>query len=176
VVPSPESTKQTGVKYAQFSLVGVSNALVDLGVLNLLLLIAPTWDPELLVGFNIVALVVTNANSYLWNTLWTFRRQARHNAKQMSMFGAQALLNIGVANLVLWGLAYELVAHTDFSAQISGNVAKVGSMLVASTMSFLLLRIFVFRKTGRRSEGTPSHTVASERTSDKIEFSDTRRA
>jgi putative flippase GtrA len=88
-----ESTKQTGVKYAQFSLVGVSNALVDLGVLNLLLLLAPTRDPELLVGFNIVALVLTNANSYLWNTLWTFRRQARHNAKQVSMFGAQALLN-----------------------------------------------------------------------------------
>ena len=142
-----ESTKLTSVKYAQFSLVGVSNALVDLGVLNLLLL-APTRDPELLVGFNIVALVLTNANSYLWNTLWTFRHQARHDAKQVSMFGAQALLNIGIANLVLWGLAYGLVAYTDFSAQFSGNVAKAGSMLVASTIGFLFLRIFVFRKRG----------------------------
>jgi putative flippase GtrA len=88
---------------------------VDLGVLNLLLLLAPTRDPELLVGFNIVALVLTNANSYLWNTLWTFSRQARHDAKQVSMFGAQALLNISIANLVLWGLAYGLVAYTDFS-------------------------------------------------------------
>ena len=86
-MPTQESTKLTSVKYAQFSLVGVSNALVDLGVLNLLLL-APTRDPELLVGFNIVALVLTNANSYLWNTLWTFRHQARHDAKQVSMFGA----------------------------------------------------------------------------------------
>jgi putative flippase GtrA len=145
-LPSQECTKQTGVKYAQFSLVGVSNALVDLGVLNLLLLLEPTRDPELLVGFNLVALVLTNANSYLWNTLWTFRRQARHDAKQVSMFGARALLNIGVANLLLWGLAYGLVGYTDFSAQISGNVAKVGSMLVASTLSFLLLRNFVFRR------------------------------
>jgi hypothetical protein len=31
------------------------------------------------------------------------------------MFGAQALLNISIANLVLWGLAYRLVAYTDFS-------------------------------------------------------------
>jgi putative flippase GtrA len=144
-LPSQESTKQTGVKYAQISLVGVSNTLVDLGVLNLLLL-APTRDPELLVGFNIVALVLTNANSYLWNTLWTFRGQACHDARQVSMFGAQALLNIGVANLMLWGLAYGVVGYTDFSAQISGNLAKVGSMLVASTTSFLCLRIFVFRK------------------------------
>ena len=114
-MPTQESTKLTSVKYAQFSLVGVSNALVDLGVLNLLLLLAPTRDPELLVGFNIVALVLTNANSYLWNTLWTFRHQARQDAKQVSMFGAQALLNISIANLVLWGLAYGLVAYTDFS-------------------------------------------------------------
>ena len=40
-LPSQESTKQTGVKYAQFSLVGVSNALVDLGVLKALLLLEP---------------------------------------------------------------------------------------------------------------------------------------
>jgi hypothetical protein len=64
---SQESTKRTGVKYAQFSLIDVSNALVDLGVLNLLLLLAPTRDPELLVTFNIVALVLTNANNHLWN-------------------------------------------------------------------------------------------------------------
>ena len=44
-----ESKKQTGVKYAQFSLVGISNALVDVGVLNLFLLIGPTRSPELLV-------------------------------------------------------------------------------------------------------------------------------
>ena len=64
-----ESRKQTGVKYAQFSLVGGSNALVDLGVLNLLLLLWPTRSPEILVAFNSVALVLTNGNSYLWNTL-----------------------------------------------------------------------------------------------------------
>jgi putative flippase GtrA len=47
-----ESQKQTGVKYAQFSAVGISNMLVDLGVLNLLLLLSPTRSPELLVVYN----------------------------------------------------------------------------------------------------------------------------
>src|SRR5215217_4033378 len=67
-----EPLPETGVKYAQFSLVGISNAMVDLGVLNLLLLIYPTRSPEILVLYNLVALALTNANSYLWNTLWTF--------------------------------------------------------------------------------------------------------
>ncbi len=141
-----ESRKQTGVKYAQFSLVGGSNALVDLGVLNLLLLISPTRSPELLVAFNTVALVLTNANIYLWNTLWTFRRQARHDARQVGLFGAQGLLNVAVGGLLIWLVAHGLVAYTTLSPLVGGNVAKVVSMVAASTMSFVLLRFFVFRR------------------------------
>jgi membrane-associated phospholipid phosphatase len=74
-----EPLPETGVKYAKFSLVGISNALVDLGVMNLLLLVHPTRSPEVLVGYNLVALALTNSNSYLWNTLWTFRHHARHD-------------------------------------------------------------------------------------------------
>ena len=75
------SQKQTGVKYAKFSLVGISSALVDVGALNLFLLVGPTRSPELLVVYNFVALGLANVNSYLWNTLWTFRDQARHDAR-----------------------------------------------------------------------------------------------
>ena len=140
-----ESHKQTGVKYAQFSLVGASNMLVDIGALNLLLLLWPTRSPELLVLYNLGALILANANSYLWNTLWTFRDRARHDAKQVGLFTAQGLLNAGVGSLLLWLTAHGLRAYTDLSPLVSGNVAKVGSMVVASTMSFLFLRFFVFR-------------------------------
>ena len=140
-----ESQKQTGVKYAQFSLVGASNMLVDVGALNLFLLIGPTRSPELLVLYNLEALVLANANSYLWNTLWTFRHQARHDARQVSMFSAQGLLNAGVGSLLLWLTAHGLRAYTELSPWLSGNVAKAASMVVASTISFLFLRFFVFR-------------------------------
>ncbi len=91
-----------------------------------------------------MALVLANANSYLWNTLWTFRDQARHDAKQVGLFTAQGLLNVGVGNALLWFVAYGLGAYTDLSPLISANVAKAVSMVVASTMSFLFLRFFVF--------------------------------
>ena len=134
------------MKYAQFSLVGVSNALVDVGVLNLFLLFWPTRSPELLVVYNIVALGLANANSYLWNTLWTFRDQARHDARQVSLFTAQGLLNVGVSNLLLWLTAHGLRAYTELSPLVSGNAAKGVSMVAASTMSFLFLRFFVFKR------------------------------
>ncbi len=140
-----ESQKQTGVKYAQFSLVGASNMLVDVGALNLCLLLWPTRSPELLVVYNVGALILANANSYLWNTLWTFRHQARHDAKQVSLFTAQGLLNAGVGSLLLWLVAHGLRTYTGLSPLLSGNVAKVTSMVVASTLSFMFLRFFVFR-------------------------------
>jgi putative flippase GtrA len=140
-----ESHKQTGIKYAQFSLVGASNMLVDVGVFNLLLLIWSTHSPGLLVAYNVAALILANTNSYLWNTLWTFRDQANHDAKQVSLFTAQGLLNAGVGSLLLWQVAHGLEAYTDLSPFLGGNVAKAVSMVIASTMSFLFLRLFVFR-------------------------------
>jgi len=140
-----ESQKQTGKKYAQFSLVGFSNLLVDVGALNLLLFVAPTGSPEVLVLYNVAALVLANANSYLWNTLWTFRDEARHDAKQAGMFTAQGLLNVALGSALLWLAAHGLNAYTDLSPWVGGNVAKAISMVAASTVSFIFLRLFVFR-------------------------------
>jgi len=140
-----EPLPDAGVQYARFSLVGASNALVDLGTMNLLLLIWPTRSPGMLVLYNLVALTMTNANSYLWNTLWTFKRRSRHSAKQVGMFAAQAALSVVVSTLVLWMVARGLAAYANFPPLVGGNIAKLSSMLVGSTTSFLLLRFFVFR-------------------------------
>ncbi|MEJ7814932.1 MAG: GtrA family protein, partial [Rubrobacter sp.] len=88
-------------------------------------------------------------NSYLWNTLWTFRHQARHDARQVGLFTAQGVLNVAVGGLLLWLLAHWLLTHTDLSPLAGGNMAKVVSMVAASTMSFVFLRFFVFRKAKR---------------------------
>jgi len=143
---SGEQLPESGVKYAQFSLVGASNALVDLGTINLLLLIWPTREPGLLVLYNLLALTLTNANSYLWNTLWTFKHHARHDGRQVGMFVAQATLSIGVGSLVLWLVARGLVSYEGLSPLVAGNAAKIVSMIVGSTTSFVILRFFVFRR------------------------------
>ena len=85
--------------------------------------------------------------SYLWNTSWTFKRRSSHGAKPVGMFAAQAALSIGVGTLVLWVVARGLAAYASFPPLVGGNIAKLSSMLVGSTTSFLLLRTFVFSKT-----------------------------
>ncbi len=71
--------------------------------------------------------------------MWTFRDQARHDAKQANMFTAQGLLNVAVGSALLWA-ARGLAAHTDLSPWVSGNAAKAVSTVAASTVSFLFLR------------------------------------
>jgi putative flippase GtrA len=129
---------------AEFSVVGVGNAVVDLGTLNLLLWLWPTGDSGMLALYNTAALVCANANSYLWNTTWTFRGQAkRTDPLQMRVgFGVQALLNIGVNNALFW-VAAGWLAATPLPVVVGQNVAKVISTVVASALSFLALRYVV---------------------------------
>src|SRR3954447_19219274 len=130
--------------YGQFSVVGMGNAIVDLGTLNLLLWLWPSADPGMLALYNTGAMLLANANSYFWNTAWTFRRQARRTKllRKRVGFATQAVLNIGVNDSVFW-LAIGWLASTPLPAVVGQNVAKVISTLVASALSFIVLRYVV---------------------------------
>jgi putative flippase GtrA len=134
------------VVYAEFSVVGVANAVVDLGTLNLLLWLWPTAAPVWLALYNTLALILANANSYFWNSIWTFRKQSqRADPSQKTVgFGAQAILNVGVNNVLFW-VAVELLAATTLPVVIGQNMAKVVSTIGASALSFPVLRYIVFR-------------------------------
>ena len=133
--------------YAKFSVVGVTNVVVDYGTLNLLLLLFPSRDPNHLAFYNLLALALANTNSYLWNTRWTFRSGVRHDLRQKAMFALQALLNVGVSSVVLWVAARLLFAYTVLPSIVVGDLAKVLSSVVATTLSFLILHSLVFRDT-----------------------------
>ncbi|HET7480453.1 MAG TPA: GtrA family protein [Rubrobacteraceae bacterium] len=141
-----DKLKRGGKRFSQFTLVGILNAAVDFGVLNLFLWLAPTRDPWQLAAFNGVALVAANINSYWWNTRWTFRGRAEHDFRQVFLFALQALVNIGISNGLFWALIHPLLTDTDIPAYLVGNVAKLISVIVASTISFFIMRYLVFSR------------------------------
>ncbi len=138
--------KRGGKRFSKFSAVGLSNAVVDIGVLNLFLWLQPTRDPMLLVLFNGVALVLANTNSYVWNSLWTFRGRADHGPRQTVLFALQALVNIAVSNGLFWALIRPLLVETDIPVYLVGNTAKIISIVVASTISYFIMRYLVFSR------------------------------
>ena len=142
--------KKGGVRFSKFTVVGLSNAVVDLGILNLFLWLASTRDPSVLALYNGVALVLANVNSYFWNTRWTFRGRAkRRDRRQRVLFTLQALFNICVRNGLFFVLIRPLLIYTDIPTYLVGNVAKIISVLVASTLSFFVMRYLVFTRKRR---------------------------
>jgi putative flippase GtrA len=144
VNPTRAKLKSGGKRFSKFTVVGFSNFAVDIIFLNLFLWLAPTREPYLLAFYNGVAILAANANSYVWNTLWTFRGRAERGLRQRVLFALQALFGAAVASGTFWALIRFLLAGTDLPAYAAGNVAKVASVVVASTISFFLLRYVVF--------------------------------
>lgn len=141
-----EKLKKGGARFSKFTVVGGVNAAVDIGVLNLLLVLEPTRDPSVIVMYNAVALVLANVNSYVWNSLWTFKGRAEFDWYQTMTFIGQALINIGISSALFYVLVRPVMVNTEVSAYVAGNVAKVVSISVASTISYFLMRYLVFSR------------------------------
>ena len=136
--------KSGGKRFSKFTLVGLCNFVVDLCVLNLFLWLAPTREPYLLAVYNGVAILAANLNSYVWNALWTFRGRAERGLREKVLFALQALLGAAVGSVLFWVLVRVLLVQVELPAYAAGNFAKVASVVVTSTMSFLFMRYVIF--------------------------------
>lgn len=135
----------TWLQFVRFCTVGISNAAVDLGALNLLLLLYPTQSDLTLLLYNTIAVALAILNSYLWNTRWTFHDQVTSTRRERVLFVSQALLNIAINNAVLFGLTDLLPTETGTWSMLTANLAKLVAMFASSGLSFILLRTIVFR-------------------------------
>lgn len=137
-------------QFMRFATVGLTNSVVDFGVFNLLLVLVPSRNLQVLVLFNSVAVALAILNSYLWNTRWTFRVVVYDRAerrRQILLFLGQALVNVGVNDIVVVLLTRMLVHQTFLSQGASSNLAKLVAMLVASLSSFLMMKYVVYART-----------------------------
>ena len=141
--------RRFGRRFSKFSLVGFVNAALDFGVLNLLFFVHPTREPWLFAVYNLVALLLTNANSYFMNTMWTFKERAERNRRQRVLFALQAIVNVCVSYALFWFAVRVLLVYTDVPSFVGGNLAKILSAAVASTLSYFMLRHVVFSRKRR---------------------------
>ena len=141
--------RRFGLRYSKFSMVGIANWVVDLGVLNLLFFAYPTREPWLFATYNFVALICANVSSYFLNTRWTFKRLAKHDLRQRILFALQAAVNVGVGIALFWLAVRAIFDYTSLSAFFGGNLAKILSATVTSTLTYFMLRYLVFSSRGQ---------------------------
>ncbi|MFK3960210.1 MULTISPECIES: GtrA family protein [Bacillales] len=134
-----------------FSVIGVMNALVDIGALNLLMLLFPTDDRIQLIMYNTISYVLAIINSYFWNAKLTFPSKAIHDKKQVLLFLVQAIIALGISNLVFYGalLIFEWITLPRY---IERNISKGLAMFLSSASSFFMMKHLVFPRTKPKQE------------------------
>jgi len=132
---------------AKFMLVGTLNTFIDLGILNLLMLlsgITAGWYYSL---FKAISFSSATTNSYFWNKFWTFKkRETKVGAGEYSQFylitGIGFLINVGIASLVVNLIGPQF----GFSKTIWANVGAIIAVLCAFMWNFLGYKFIVFKK------------------------------
>ncbi|GAA0594523.1 hypothetical protein GCM10009001_08300 [Virgibacillus siamensis] len=132
-------------QFMQFSVIGVANALIDIGALNLLLILFYTDDRAMLLLYNTVAYTLAIINSYFWNARFTFQHTAKGSNRQRILFIIQAIVSLGVNNLVFIG-ANALMEVIGIPNWLRYNVAKGLAMFLSFLASYFMIKYVVFRR------------------------------
>ncbi|WP_142828305.1 GtrA family protein [Planococcus soli] len=134
----------------QFTIIGISNAAVDIGSLNLLLLLHPTDQSGTLTLFNTIAYCLAVGNSYFWNSRITFQRAAKGSPDQRVGFFLQGLFSLLINNGVF--LAFNLLFQfIGMPVWLRHNLAKGLAMFASFSASFFMIKYFVFKDKERQN-------------------------
>lgn len=144
------------LQIAKFAAVGGLNTLLDLGVLNVLILMSGIavgyWYPV----FKGISFVVANINSYFWNKHWTFqevRNDAEGNTElrgiNLNQFGQFMIvsiigfaINVGIASL----LVNFIGSPEGISLERWANIGALLATFISLIWNFIGYKFLVFKK------------------------------
>jgi putative flippase GtrA len=127
----------------RFSLVGSMNTVVDLLILNTLLLLFPTTNSFVLLGFNALAYSMGAINSFFLNKYWTFSTKHRTTPGELLRFTTTTLCGIALSSSIIW-LASSVLHPFLLNPTLWANASKVFAVTCTSLISYLAMSLWVF--------------------------------
>lgn len=134
------------LQVAKFAAVGGLNTLLDLGVLNVLILISGVavgyWYPV----FKGISFVIANINSYFWNKHWTFGVGGTANIKEFSQFLIVSIIGFGI-NVGIASLLVNIIgAPENISLERWANIGALSATIISLVWNFIGYKFFVFKR------------------------------
>jgi putative flippase GtrA len=132
-------------QFGRFVAIGFANAMVDFGILYLLISQTGVAEGLAFSAFKTFSFMVATVHSYIWNKYWAFeagssRGGTREAASFFSVALTALLVNVGVASLVV------ALRPAGIETQVWAGVGAIAGSATALILSFVGFRIFVFKK------------------------------
>ncbi|MEG1547879.1 MAG: GtrA family protein [Clostridia bacterium] len=124
--------KNSVMQFVKFNLVGVINSAVDFGIYTLLTLLGLNYIISQVISYSCGV-----ANSYLWNSSWTFKEQRKRNWREIALFILVNLVALGTSTLALY------ICREKFNVQ-NELLCKLISMPCAIIVNFFGNKLIVF--------------------------------
>ena len=141
-------------RFAKFSIVGAFGAVIDFGVLNLLLYALPNvlmWDllahtsiDGNLLFANTISVSAAILSNFVWNRLWTFpESRRRKKRKQLPKFFLVNLIGLLLNNIIVVGVDALLVPYVG--GPLRPNLAKAVAIGIVLFWNFGANRLWTYR-------------------------------
>jgi len=132
---------------AKFVLVGALNTFVDLGILNILMLLTVITSGWLYSLFKALSFTASVVNSYFWNKFWTYeRKETKVGGKEFGKFfliaGIGFFLNVAIASFVVNVIGPQF----GLSEGIWANIGAFIAIICVFMWNFLGYKFIVFKK------------------------------
>lgn len=134
-------------QFGKFLAVGVTNTLIDLGVLNFLIFATTIASGVFYSIFNVISFTIAVINSFIWNKYWTFKENGKKKTKKefiqfliVSLIGL--VINVGIASLIVNLIGPKL----GLSDEIWANIGKLSAIFFSMVWNFVGYKFIVFKE------------------------------
>ena len=133
-------------QFGKFAAVGTLNTFLDLGILNLLMLVTGIYSGLFFTGFKAISFIVGTTNSYFWNKFWTFGSKLPVTISEYARFGAFTLVGIAI-NVTVASLVVNIIGiPSGIDPRIWANIGAIIAVFSAMFWNFLTYKKIVFKE------------------------------
>ena len=131
----------------KFVTVGISNTLIDWGVLNLQILLTGITAGLFYPVFKGVSFLIAIINSFLWNKFWTFKKgETEKTGAEFLQFLIVSGIGLGI-NVGIASLAVNIIGpQAGISPKIWATVGALVATMFSMVWNFLGYKFIVFKK------------------------------
>jgi len=128
-----------------YAVVGVSNVLVTLTVLNAIVYFGGITGGWRLLAANVVATGLAIVNSYIWNSMFTFRSGALLHGQLFVRFLMVNLAGFAVNQVIFSSIVFSLLSQSELHTNVASTLAQLVAISVQFVCNFVGLRFWAYR-------------------------------